>query len=246
MSSLAPDVVFTSESALQPPVRVTFFGDSVCVGQGVSIYRGWVTRIAQFLDEYGGRIGRDILVTNSSINGRTTRQALEDMPYHVQSSGVDVLVVQFGLNDCNYWATDRGVPRVSRAAFVANLREIVERATRFGATHVLLNTNHPTARDTANVPHAALTYEQSNRDYNNAVCEVARDLAREIPNSIMFQDIAKHIEGLCIAQNAEPADFVLSDGLHLNDRGHAAYYDLMCPALVCAVNAHLVTAASRP
>lgn len=239
MSSLAREVVLSSKTALPPPVRVTFFGDSVCVGQGVSIYRGWVTRIAQFLDEYGGRVERDILVTNSSINGRTTRQALEDMPYHVQSSGVDVLVVQFGLNDCNYWATDRGVPRVSRAAFVANLHEIVGRAIRFGATHVLLNTNHPTARDIENVPHAAITYEQSNRDYNEAVREVAQDLAREIPNTIMFQDIAKHIDSLCRAQNAGPADFVLPDGLHLNDRGHAAYYDIMCPALVCAVNAHL-------
>ena len=42
-------------------------------------------------------------------------------PYDVQSHEVDVLVVGFGMNDCNYWMTDKGVPRVSQNAFRANL-----------------------------------------------------------------------------------------------------------------------------
>ena len=35
------------ETPAQAPVKVTFFGDSTCVGQGVSIYQGWVTKIAK-------------------------------------------------------------------------------------------------------------------------------------------------------------------------------------------------------
>ena len=59
------------------PIKVTFFGDSTCVGQGVSLYLGWVTRVAQSLDEVSRKIGREIVVSNQSVNGRTTRQALE-------------------------------------------------------------------------------------------------------------------------------------------------------------------------
>jgi len=82
-------------------LKLTFFGDSICVGQGVSIYRDWITRIAESLDSYVRGKGFDVLVKNSSVSGRTARQVLEDMPYHIQSSGVDLLVIQFGLNDCN-------------------------------------------------------------------------------------------------------------------------------------------------
>ena len=49
----------------QPPVRVIFFGDSVCVGQGVSLYHGWVTRTAQLLDELSQAAGREVIVINA-------------------------------------------------------------------------------------------------------------------------------------------------------------------------------------
>ncbi|MGI9435514.1 MAG: SGNH/GDSL hydrolase family protein [Geminicoccaceae bacterium] len=169
----------------QKPIRVTFFGDSTCVGQGVSIYKGWVPQIAKALDEAAIGMGREILVTNASVNGRTTRQALEDMPYHVQGHGADIIVVQFGLNDCNHWATDRGLPRVSLPAFVANLREIIARAERFGAFRVLLNNNHSTSRDVEIMPHTEMTYEASNRRYNQAI----RVLANDVSDRVRFQDI---------------------------------------------------------
>ena len=43
----------------------------------------------------------------------------------------DVMTLQFGLNDCNCWETDRGLPRVSEEAFRANLIEMIERARLF-------------------------------------------------------------------------------------------------------------------
>ena len=160
--------------------RITFFGDSIFAGQGVSIYRGWVTQIAQFVDEYGAATGQDLLVTNSSINGRTTRQALEDMPYSVQSHGVDILVVQLGLNDCNYWATDNGLPRVSIGAFVENLKEFcAERSLQ----KILVNNNHPTSR-LQKYFGTKLTYEDSNRAYTTIA-----DMAKELGSDIQFQDV---------------------------------------------------------
>ena len=130
-------------SATRPICQLVFFGDSICNGQGVSIYRGWVTRLSAVAEALSGELGYEIIVVNASVNGSTTRQALERMPYEVQSHGVDILLVQFGLNDCNFWVTDRGLPRVSPEGFEANLVEIIQRGFHFGAKAVFLHTNHP-------------------------------------------------------------------------------------------------------
>lgn len=215
----------------RPPIKVTFFGDSTCVGQGVSIYKGWVTKIAKHLDNYGSKVGQEVLVSNSSINGRTSRQALEDMPYQIQSQGVDVLVVQFGLNDCNYWASDRGLPRVSLGAFVENIREIIARAERFGVGRVLLNNNHPTARDKVFMDGTGFTYEASNNRYNSAI----RELANELPPLVVFQDVESFFRNRINLRT--PIDhFLLNDGLHPSSAGHEEYYRLMCPVIQDAVD----------
>lgn len=218
------------------PIKLTFFGDSTCVGQGVSIYQGWVTKIAKYFDEYGQKLNRDILVSNSSINGRTSRQALEDMPYHIQSQGVDILVVQFGLNDCNYWTTDRGMPRVSLAGFLENIREIIARGERFGAHIILLNNNHPTSRDKVIMAGTMMTYEASNASYNAAL----RELAADLPQFVRFQDVESYFKANINAQ--EPIEkFLLNDGLHLSAAGHEQYFRLMCPIIQDAVDAVIQT-----
>lgn len=214
------------------PIRVTFFGDSICVGQGVSIYRGWVTRIASSLDEYAQQIGHQILVTNASVNGRTTRQALEDMPYSVQSHGVDIMVVQFGLNDCNYWASDKGLPRVSPGAFKENIREIVSRGVNSGAFKVLLNNNHPTSRSKHVMDFTQITYEESNAAYS----QVLRELKDELGGLVTFQDVALHFTSLVNTTGKPIEEYLLEDGLHLSIQGHDAYYDLMMPVLKSAVD----------
>lgn len=218
------------QAASSSPIRITFFGDSTCVGQGVSIYRGWVTRIAQDLDELGQQLGRDILVANASVNGRTSRQALEDMPYHVQGAGVDIIVLQFGLNDCNYWATDKGVPRVSIEGFKANLREIMTRARNVGAKHIFLNSNHPTSRTHTIMQHTDFSYEASNKRYNEAIREVAEGAG----DDVHFQDMEMHFNAL-IEAGAPVESFLLQDGLHLSHEGHRQYFDVMAPRLRNAV-----------
>jgi acyl-CoA thioesterase I len=212
-------------------IRLTFFGDSICVGQGVSIYRGWVTRIAKYFDEYAKTFSRKILVTNSSINGRTTRQALEDMPYSIQSPGVDILVIQFGLNDCNYWDSDKGVPRVSLGAYKENLREIIERGLNFGAYKVILNNNHPTVRDTDIFPNTLITYEDSNKLFNTVV----RELAEDFTEGFIFLDIEKYFKEF-ISNGNSMSDYLLPDGLHLSELGHTAYYDKILPVLKSVID----------
>jgi acyl-CoA thioesterase I len=218
------------------PIRVTFFGDSICVGQGVSIYRGWVTRVAGRLDELADECGKEIIVTNSSVNGSTTRQALERMPYDVQSNGVDILIVQFGLNDCNYWQSDAGLPRVSPEGYAANLNEIVRRGVTFGAKKVFLHTNHPTMRMTQKFPNTDVTYEDSNRQYN----AIARDLAERQGPNLIFIDIEAAFDRFTGQRHDRLSTLLLSDGLHLSATGHALYFDLVCDKIVDVAKSLLV------
>jgi acyl-CoA thioesterase-1 len=209
------------------PVRVVFFGDSICVGQGVSLHKGWVTRLAARVEDIARDKNREIVVINASVNGNTTRQALERMPYEVQSPGVDYLLVQFGLNDCNHWQTDRGLPRVSLRAFEANLEEILERAFRFGARWAILNTNHPTVRTKTPLPGSSLTYEDSNRAYNEAIRAVAARWAERV----YLNDIESHIRMLAARGEIRIEELLQPDGLHLSVRGHEVYFSMVSPLL---------------
>ena len=168
------------------------------------------------------------MIINASINGNTTRQALERMPYDVQSHGVDYMIIQFGMNDCNHWQTDKRVPRVSPKAFGANLEEIIARAFTFGAKRVVLNTNHPTMRNGDKLPFTAITYQDSNRRYN----EIIRDVAKQHPGGVILNDIERHIEELIRGGHVKDlAELLLEDGLHLSERGHQVYYDAIEPMI---------------
>ena len=155
-----------------PQVRIFFFGDSICFGQGVPPHRVWVTRLAQTMEE---RLHRraELVTQNPSVNGNTTRMALERIAYDLQSHEPHVVFIQFGMNDCNGWETDRGHPRVSPDAFGANLSEIIDRARRFGAKQIILGTNHPTTRTVAHLPYVSHTYDEANRAYNEITRRVA-------------------------------------------------------------------------
>jgi acyl-CoA thioesterase I len=199
-----------------------FFGDSICVGQFVSPHRSWVTVVAQKIEEEFGQI-LDIRVINSSVNGNTTRMALERMGYDVLSHGVDYILVQFGMNDCNYWQSDRGIPRVSKAAFSANLEEIIVRARKFGAKIVYLSTNHSTPRSEM-FDHTPVSYQQSNEDYNCLIREVARSTsATLIDNEVAWNESIKG--------GASLRDLLLDDHIHLSVRGHDLYTKTVWPMI---------------
>jgi acyl-CoA thioesterase-1 len=223
----------------EPSLRVVFFGDSICFGQLVSPHLGWVTRIgAQLADAFAGR-GHKIRITNSSINGNTTRMALERMPFDVQSHGVDVCIIQFGLNDCNHWQTDFGLPRVSPAAFSANLLEIVERARRSGARRIILHTNHPTTRTREDMAGTGRTYQQWNDEYNDLIRAVARVAGADVT----LNDVAAAWEARLLERGYVLTDLLLADGLHLSEAGHDLYCEFAGPVVMEACR--LVSAPDR-
>jgi lysophospholipase L1-like esterase len=211
-----------------PELRFAFFGDSICVGQGVSAHRTWAVRLAARIEAEIALTGRGVCVLNPSINGDTTRRALERMAFDIQQGGVDAILIQFGLNDANRWETDRGLPRVSQAAFAANLHEMIARARSFGAGPVLLNTNHPTTRDHTPFAHYPATYEDGNRRYNDIIRKVAAD-----DGNVLLTDIAAEFAKV-IASGTRLESLLLSDGLHLSEAGHDVYLAALTPPAVSA------------
>ena len=207
--------------------RVFCFGDSICFGQGVSPHLSWVTRIAEALALLGKARRRLITVQNPSVNGNTTRQALERMAYDIQAHEPDVLLLQFGMNDCNYWETDRGHPRVSPKAFLANLEEILERGWRCGVRHALMLTNHPSGRTEKNLPCVDFAYEDSNRRYNTLIREVAVTGGSRVT--------LVDVEAAIIANTGQRVEAVrsllLDDLVHLGPRGHDLYVETVEPII---------------
>jgi len=207
-------------------LRLTFFGDSICTGQHVAIHQGWVTRTSANLAKLLQNSHAEVIVTNSSVNGRTTRQALETIGYELQSHHSELVIVQFGMNDCNYWQSDMGLPRVSIEAFSANLMEIIRRIFHFGAKKVFLNTNHPTLLDQKKFPGTNLSYQQSNSAYNQVIREVAAESGAEL------NDIERHVNELLVGGKEQLSDYLLpKDHLHLSERGHEVYYSFVYPRI---------------
>src|SRR4051794_36167996 len=119
-------------------VTIVFMGDSITFGQYVDHELRWTSLVGNELiaDHLSTPINFHIL--NRGVSGETTRQGLERFPADVQQHRPDIMTLQFGLNDCNCWVTDAGLPRVSEAAYRANLIEMIERAGRFGAGRIIL------------------------------------------------------------------------------------------------------------
>lgn len=207
-------------------MRIYFFGDSICFGQYISPQNTWVVRIAQQLETLPE--GDTIMVNNPSISGDTTRMALERMAFAVQAHHVDILVVQFGINDCNLWATDGGLARVSKRAFEANFHEIIVRARAFGAKRVFLNTNHPT-RKTILIKGDKVSHQQGNAEYNRVI----RRVAKAYPQ-VQLIDMEKAF-ARAIKRGAVLKDLLLQDGIHLSVQGHQLYYSVVYPFLEKAV-----------
>lgn len=202
--------------------KLYFFGDSICVGQHTSTHKTWVQTVARKLEEDFG----DVVVINASVNGNTTRMALERMYFDVLSHKPDIVYIQFGLNDCNVWATDQGCERVSQAAYLANLLEMKEKALAAGVKKILMNTNHPTPLKEKMLPHRAHAYEASNEAYYRALKRFLENIEGVTP-----LDVRAHME----ERGLTPESYVLEDGIHLNDHGHGIYADYIYPYIQNAV-----------
>lgn len=196
-------------------IGVIIFSDSIGTGQYVSPNFSWVYKIANSLYR---DFGDEVLLTNASANGRITRQALEVMEYEVLSKHPNIVVIQFGLNDCNVWDDARGHPRVSKHAFIANLTEMLEKVRSAGAIKIFLIVNHSTSVGKKD-------FDRRNSQYSFALkAECNPSFSCLIDMERVFNRDSRNLDIL-----------LLEDGLHLSREGHDLYYDTIKPELFKAV-----------
>jgi lysophospholipase L1-like esterase len=212
-----------------PPLTVVFMGDSITEGQYVHHSLRWTELVA-------ARLRRDVVRAdprdlhfffNRGISGETTRQALERFPRDVQHARPDIMTLQFGLNDCNCWDSDMGLPRVSELAYRANLVEMIQRARHFGAKHIICSTNHPTLR------HKTLACGESLEARRERYNDVAREVAAT--TGVTLCDIDEAFKRR--TSGGQLADLLLPepDVLHLSPAGHRLYAEIILEYLQAAI-----------
>lgn len=209
-------------------MKLVFFGDSICVGQFISPHLTWVSQISSCLEKLIVEKNENIWCSNVSISGNTTRMALERMPFDVQSHGIDIIYIQFGMNDCNYWQTDKGVQRVTPNAFEANLKEMIVRAKIFGAKKILIGTNHLTPK-TNLLGFVSISYQESNIRYNKIIRKVSEEEKLILVDNEVFWK--KKLE----SNSLKLDDLLLSDQIHLSLSGHQLYFEFVYPLIKKAV-----------
>lgn len=187
---------------------IVFLGDSIAAGQGVSILESWPVVVGLSLQS------AEVKVLVSAVNGETSRDVLYRLEKNVLSGSQppDVLFVQYGINDANFWESSRGFPRVSLGAFVANLEEIIQRSSALGIRNIVLATNHPVRKalpDEAYKMAGVSDLGESVMIYNSAI----RELVSRTRTSQLF-DAEELFTG---------ASHLLQDGVHLNVEGHRTY-----------------------
>lgn len=212
-------------------IRLFLFGDSICYGQLVSSHKTWAVALAEKLEASSTK-HLSFVIQNASVNGNTTRQALERMSYDVTSHRPDYVLVQFGMNDCNYWQSDNGLPRVSEEAFAANLEEIIKKCFACGVKHVFLATNHLSQKDLFQ-QNRQVSYEESNRKYNKVIRGTYKQIcSKGIKNVTLCDNERKWIQILTKDQFIKLERLLLNDGIHLSEAGHDVYINTTVKMIV--------------
>lgn len=204
------------QQTLSRAVTIVFMGNSITFGQFVDLELRWTSLVGNALIADYLSTPVNLHLVNRGVSGETTRQGLERFPADVQQYRPDIMTLQFGLNDCNCWVTDAGLPRVSEAAYRANLIEMIDRARRFGASRIILSTNHPTLRHKVLLSGDSL--EARRRRYNDHVRDVA---------ALTGVELCDMEAGFAHLDSRELAEMLLPypDLLHLSVEGHRLYAD---------------------
>lgn len=203
-------------------VRICYFGDSITYGlghdhKGVDMTRRWTALVDEALKKYEPR-GLFIYSLNLGENGNTTRNGLERLP-EAYAFNPDLVTVQFGMNDCNYWLSDGGLPRVNPVSFKFNLKELIEKLFAAKVGSILLSTNHliPVEKKMLN----GKPYNENNRFYNQIIREVAEETGATLCD----------MEALLADSSKNKTLFLDENGrwIHLSELGNQRYAEQIHP-----------------
>jgi len=205
-------------------VRICYFGDSITYGlghdhKGVDVTRRWTALVDEAFKKYepGGLF---VYSLNLGENGNTTRNALERLP-DAYAFNPDLVTIQFGMNDCNYWLSDGGLPRVNPVSFKFNLKELIEKLYTAKVRKVLLSTNHliPVEKWMLN----GKSYNENNRFYNHLIREVAEETGVTLCDMEVLLSDSSNNRTLFLDENGK--------WIHLSEFGNQRYADEIFPTI---------------
>lgn len=175
-------------------MKVICIGDSCTYGQNVRARDAWPAWLQ--------RLQFDWDVRNEGVCGDTSRLGLERWRYAVGLHKPDVVVIQFGHNDCNLWATDDGAARVGVRAYVGNLADMCHRTRLIEAEPIVI------------APHASLI--EVNYDIR---VQIYADQARSNLRGVVLPAV-----GVSLLEDGY--------GVHPNERMHARYAQAVERAII--------------
>jgi lysophospholipase L1-like esterase len=195
-------------------ITIVYAGDSIIFGQTVAVQERWTNLIIEYCNKLYYNTPLHIYSVNYGISGATTRDALLNWSEYVQKESPTILFIQYGLNDCNCWLTDRGLPRVSPMCFRHDLYEMIARAKHFGTEKIILINNHKTLRE--KVMLNGEKYDEANAKYSKIINEVALEAG------VILFDIRDIFERFFVKE-LEKLVQPYPDQIHLTAEGHKVY-----------------------
>ena len=199
------------------------FGDSISFGQHISVHNTWVSKLSNFLEiEFPEK---NIILNNFSICGNTTEMALDRFGNDITRYSPHYVLVQFGLNDCNFWLDGGGKPRVSLNDFYNNMGDILDKLILNKVKIIYLCTFHPTNKGLILIGGKKFQYDKIQKAYSNKIKDLFENYKKQ--SQIILLDIEKYFEN---KRNVNKKKLhLLDDGIHLSQYGHEAYFKFISP-----------------
>ena len=158
-------------------------------------------------------------VFNRGINGNTTMDGFERFPEEIIPLLPGLLIVEFGINDCNHHEWNI-IPRVGLEEYKSKLLEF-NRICKIYKSNIVYIVNHPLHNSPIPQGNEKDFYDNL-KPYNYIVLDVARQVKAPIIN---FPEIIK-------TQNIDLNEFLDEDGIHLTINGNHTYAQIVFDRLL--------------
>jgi lysophospholipase L1-like esterase len=218
------------EPAVQEPLCIVCLGDSTTFGYSVDA--NYPKQLEQRLT---GKEGLSVRVVNAGVNNDTTQGALKRLEKDVLAHRPDVVLIQFGLNDQTmrlYQKPEEITPYVALESFAENLKSIVQRVQRQGASPILLTPNLMIWTDTLEHHYPDGPYLDPPHGGNRLLAEYVtkvKDVAAA--ERVPVIDVFAAYDDLQKDESQHISEYFLPDGVHPSARGYALNVDLVVPQL---------------
>jgi lysophospholipase L1-like esterase len=191
----------------EKPFTVVVWGDSIAAGTAEYQWPALAERMCNVVLN----TGHAVRVVNEGVGGKPAAGARHEFAERVLAHNPDLVIIQFGFNDIRYDGSRGNQPLSTPSEFGEHLQEMVRRCRQEAGANVVLFGNHRT-RVGLTLP-SRQSYDEGRIEYS-ALAQGVATRAR-----VPFYDLAQELQ----MPEANWADFVGADGVHLSPLGFHAY-----------------------